>query len=69
METRQTLGAWLLKHGSILYMLSVIGLTLLICAGVGGCKKWRYDECIKVGHGAAYCAAEVAGCFNSRGKR
>jgi len=38
-------------------------ILILLCGGVGSCKKWQYDECIKVGHGKTYCTAQAAGCF------
>jgi len=51
-------------------MLAYAALILAVCAGFGTCKKWQYDECVAVGHGAAFCAADTAGCFSGgKGRR
>ncbi len=51
-------------------MLFFLVMLALVCAGLGTCKKWQYDECIKVGHGEAFCVADTAGCFNGgKGKK
>ncbi len=49
----------------VLLVVLVLGLSLS-----GAMKKWEYDECLKVGHGDSYCAAQAAGCFghSSRSK-
>ena len=53
-----------------LMMLAYAALILAVCAGFGTCKKWQYDECVAVGHGAAFCAADTAGCFSGgKGRR
>jgi len=39
-------------------------LIIVVCAGFGTCRKWEYDECVKVGHSKSYCAASTAGCFD-----
>ena len=47
-----------------------MALITAVCAGFGTCKKWQYDECVAVGHGAAFCAADTAGCFSGgKGRR
>jgi hypothetical protein len=42
---------------------------ILLCGGVGTCKRWQYNECKKVGHGTAYCSAQTAGCFDGGGSK
>lgn len=44
-------------------------LLIAVCCGAGTCKKWQYDECIKVGHGDAFCVADTAGCFSSNKRK
>jgi hypothetical protein len=45
----------------IVYIIFIV----LICSGIGTCKKWQYDECIQVGHDKSYCVASTAGCFST----
>lgn len=54
--------------GDVLAALLVF-VVLAVCLG-GSCAKnyWTYQECQKVGHGDAYCAAQAAGCLD-RGRR
>jgi hypothetical protein len=44
-------------------------LIALFCGGMGMCRKWEYEECVKVGHSKKYCAAKVAGCFGGTSGR
>lgn len=55
-------------EGETPWWATVLGLLLMlaVCAGLGRCKQWEYNECIAVGHTSNYCAAQVAGCFDKR---
>lgn len=42
----------------LLFLLIAGAIVLLPIA----CRSWQYQECRKVGHGAAWCGAKVMGC-------
>lgn len=48
----------------LLISIGILVLLGLVCAG--GINKWEYEECINVGHGKSYCAAQTLGCFDRR---
>jgi hypothetical protein len=51
---------------SILHISVVIIFIAIMAIGFGTCKKWRYDECIEIGHSPNYCTAQALGCFDDK---
>ena len=39
-----------------------LAIIIALCAGLGTCEKWQYNECKAVGHATSYCVAQRAGC-------
>lgn len=38
--------------------IAVGAVVILVILLIGGCIRWRWGECRKVGHGVAYCIME-----------
>jgi hypothetical protein len=37
-----------------------LGVVLVVFLVIGGCVRWRWNECRKVGHGFLYCVLSAS---------
>ena len=54
--------AWADLMGGVASIVILLGVVM----AYGAMKSWQHDECLAVGHGETYCAAQTAGCFGGR---